>query len=64
VRAVDFFREVKQELVKVKWPAMNEVGITLAFVIVAAGIAGIVLLLVDSAIYKLVKMFLGIGGAL
>ena len=64
MKAVSFFKEVRREVSRVAWPSVREVAITSAFVFFAAGLAGIVLLLVDSAIYKLVKMFLGIGGDL
>ena len=62
MRAVDFLKEVRREVSKVTWPTLREVVMTSAFVLFATGIAGIVLLLVDSGIYKLIKIFLGIGG--
>jgi preprotein translocase subunit SecE len=64
MKAVSFFKEVRQEVTKVKWPSVNEVAVTSLFVLVAAAISGVVLLLIDSAIYKLVKIFLDIGGDL
>ena len=62
MRAVDFLKEVRREVSKVTWPTVREVAMTSAFVLFATGIAGIILLLVDSGIYKLIKIFLGIGG--
>ncbi|CAG7589963.1 MAG: preprotein translocase subunit SecE [Candidatus Midichloria sp.] len=62
VKAVSFLREVKQEVIKVKWPTFREATLVSLFVIIAAGLAGLLFLLVDSIIYKAVKLLLGIGG--
>ncbi|WHQ47101.1 MAG: preprotein translocase subunit SecE [Candidatus Midichloria sp.] len=62
VKAVSFLKEVKHELIKVKWPTLKEVAIISLFVVIAAGIAGLLFLLVDSTIYKAIKLLLGIGG--
>lgn len=62
MKAVSFLKEVKHELIKVKWPTLKEVAIISLFVVIAAGIAGLLFLLVDSTIYKAIKLLLGIGG--
>jgi preprotein translocase subunit SecE len=62
VRVLDFVKDVRIEANKVSWPAMKEVAITSAFVIVVSGIAGVMFLLIDSIVYKLIKLLLGIGG--
>ncbi|CAK6550913.1 MAG: preprotein translocase subunit SecE [Candidatus Midichloria mitochondrii] len=62
VKAVRFLREVKQEVIKVKWPTFREAALISLFVIIAAGLAGLLFLLVDSIIYKAIKLLLGIGG--
>ncbi|AEI88805.1 MAG: preprotein translocase subunit SecE [Candidatus Midichloria mitochondrii] len=62
VKAVSFLREVKQEVIKVKWPTFREAALISLFVIIAAGLAGLLFLLVDSIIYKAIKLLLGIGG--
>ncbi|WP_237697414.1 preprotein translocase subunit SecE [Candidatus Midichloria mitochondrii] len=62
MKAVSFLREVKQEVIKVKWPTFREAALISLFVIIAAGLAGLLFLLVDSIIYKAIKLLLGIGG--
>ncbi|MDJ1257241.1 MAG: preprotein translocase subunit SecE [Candidatus Midichloria sp.] len=62
VKAVSFLREVQQEVIKVKWPTFREAALISLFVIIAAGLAGLLFLLVDSIIYKAIKLLLGIGG--
>lgn len=62
MRAVSFVKEVKQELLKVKWPTFREVAVIAAFVILSAGLTGLLFLFIDSVIYKVIKLLLGIGG--
>jgi preprotein translocase subunit SecE len=60
VKALEFFREVKVEFNKVFWPQKQEVLSSSIVVIIASVIAGVFFLLVDSIIYKLIQLFLGI----
>jgi len=62
VKAADFLKEVKQELIKVKWPTLKEVSLISLFVVIAASVAGVIFLLIDSVIYKVVRLLLGVGG--
>jgi preprotein translocase subunit SecE len=60
VKVFNFLREVKVEANKVVWPDRKEVMQTWMFVIVAAVVAAVFFLLVDSLVYKLIKFLLDI----
>lgn len=62
MKAVSFFKEVKQELLKVKWPSSKEAVIISSLVIAAAAISGLLFLFIDTIIYRFIKMFLGMKG--
>lgn len=55
-----FFQEVKVELKKVVWPSRKETGTIVALVLAVVAISGLFFLLVDSLVYKIVQLFLGI----
>ncbi|WP_410519903.1 preprotein translocase subunit SecE [Candidatus Lariskella endosymbiont of Epinotia ramella] len=58
---ITFFKEVSAEARKVVWPSSRELYVTVLFVIFVAFIAGLVFFLVDSALYRIVKLFLNFG---
>jgi preprotein translocase subunit SecE len=60
VKVFNFLREVKVEANKVVWPDRKEVMQTWMFVVVAAVVAAVFFLLVDSLVYKLIKFLLDI----
>lgn len=62
MRVLQFIKEVRSEAVRITWPENKEVLLTLAFVIFVATFSGIMFLLIDSMVYKLIKLFLGFGG--
>ncbi len=58
---VQFFREVKQETLKVTWPSRKETLLTTAMVFLMAFFAAVFLFLVDQILGFGVRMILGIG---
>lgn len=60
MKARVFIKEVSQETKKVKWPRLKEVVYVALLVIVFASLAGLLCLLVDSVVYKFIKILLGI----
>ncbi|RPI75459.1 MAG: preprotein translocase subunit SecE [Desulfobacteraceae bacterium] len=55
---VQFFRDAKMELKKVKWPTRKELLATTAMVLVLTIIVGIFLGLVDAGLIKLIQFSL------
>lgn len=62
MKSINFLKEVKQEALKVKWPSLRDVSVISFIVFLAVSIAGALLLVVDTVIYRLIKAVLGIGG--
>ena len=62
VNAVEFVREVRQEMSKVTWPSRKETMVTTAMVFVMVFFMGIILLAADAIIAELVQLVLNIGG--
>lgn len=60
MKALEFFREVKIEFNKVFWPEKQEALSSSVIVIIASVVAGVLFLLIDSIIYKVIQLFLGI----
>lgn len=61
VSPIQFFRQVKQEVKKVTWPARKEVIQTSIMVIILVSIAAAFFFFVDQIIGWIVKLVLGIG---
>jgi preprotein translocase subunit SecE len=59
--AVQFFREVKQEGIKVTWPSRKEVTTTTFIVFVMVGITAAILLAADFVISNGVQFILDLG---
>ena len=62
VKAIEFVREVRQEMSKVTWPSRKETMVTTAMVFVMVFFMGIILLAADAIIAELVQLVLNIGG--
>jgi preprotein translocase subunit SecE len=60
VKIFSFLREVRVEANKVVWPDRKEVMQTWMFVVFAAVVAAVFFLLVDSLVYKFIKLLLDI----
>ena len=61
VSPLQFFRQVKQEVKKVSWPAKNEVIRTSFMVLVIVAIAATFFFFVDQILGWVVKLILGLG---
>ena len=55
---VKFFREVLQEARRVSWPSLRETLSSGLLVAIAAFVAGLFFLLVDTSVYALIKLIL------
>jgi preprotein translocase subunit SecE len=56
-----FFRQVRQEVVKVTWPSRKETTISTAMVLVMVVLASVFFLLVDQFFAWAVKLIFGLG---
>jgi len=56
-----FFRQVRQEALKVTWPSRKETLVSTAMVFVMVVLAAIFFFLVDQALSYLVKLVFGLG---
>lgn len=56
---VNFYREVRSEVLRVVWPARRETLMSVALVFGMVVMAGLFFLLVDSLLFKLIKFILG-----
>lgn len=61
VSPIQFFRQVKQEVKKVTWPAKKEVSHVTAMVIIIVAIASLFFFFVDVVLAWGVKLILGLG---
>lgn len=61
-KAVEFVREVRQEMSKVTWPTRKETTVTTIMVFVMVFIMGLIMLAADAVISHLVQLVLNIGG--
>ena len=61
VRPLDFFKQVKQEALKVTWPTRRETTVTTSMVFILVFVSAILFFLVDRILAFGVKTFLGIG---
>ncbi|MCE2992571.1 MAG: preprotein translocase subunit SecE [Candidatus Jidaibacter sp.] len=59
VNIVNFYKEVKSEVLRVVWPTRKETMLALALVLGMVVIAGLFFLLVDSLLFKFIKLILG-----
>ena len=57
----DFIRETRQEITKVIWPTRKETLVTTALIVVAALIAGVFFLGIDSALGFVISRVLGMN---
>lgn len=55
---VSFFKEVKAEVLKISWPNKTELISSVGLVIVVSAIAALLFFLLDTAIYKVIKIIL------
>lgn len=56
---VNFYREVKSEVLRIVWPSRKEAMTSVMLVLGMVVIAGLFFLLVDSLLFKLIKFVLG-----
>ena len=56
-----FFREVRQEVIKVTWPTRKETAISTGMVLLMVVLASIFFLLVDQFFAWAVRMIFGLG---
>jgi preprotein translocase subunit SecE len=56
-----FINQVKQEAIKVSWPAKSETRSSTMIVIVMVVISSFFFLLVDTLAFKIIQFVLGIG---
>lgn len=61
VRPLDFFKQVKQEALKVTWPTRRETTVTTSMVFILVFVSAIFFFIVDRILAFGVKTFLGIG---
>lgn len=61
VSPIQFFRQVKQEVKKVTWPAKKEVSQVTTMVIIIVAIASTFFFFVDVVLGWAVKLILGLG---
>lgn len=61
ISPIQFFRQVKQEVKKVTWPARKEVSRISMVVIVLVAIATVFFFFVDQILGWIVQMILGMG---
>jgi preprotein translocase subunit SecE len=61
INIVNFFEQVKQEMVKVTWPSKKETIFSTMMVIVMVTISSIFFLLVDMIVHNTIQLLLGIG---
>jgi len=61
INPIVFFRQVRQEMVKVTWPTRKETGISTAMVLLMVVLASVFFLLVDQFFAWAVKMIFGLG---
>jgi len=59
MRVVSFFREVRAEVLKITWPSRKELLSSIGLVVVASSIAAFLFFLIDTVIYKVLKIVLG-----
>jgi preprotein translocase subunit SecE len=59
--AVEFVKQVRQEVGRVTWPARRETTVTTTMVFILVGVAAVFFFLVDRVLAFGVKTFLGIG---
>lgn len=57
---VAFYKEVRVEVSKITWPNRRETMMATGLVFFLATLAGLFLLVVDMALYKLVQFILGV----
>ena len=57
----DFARETRREIAKVTWPTRKEVGVTTVLIVVAALIAGVFFLMIDTGLGWVVSKILGMN---
>lgn len=62
VSPIEFFRQVRQETVKVTWPSRKETLITTAMVFVMGLVAALFFFVVDTILRFGVQTILGLGG--
>ncbi len=59
MNVVNFYREVRSEVLRIVWPARRETFMSVALVFGMVIIAGLFFLIVDSLLFKLIKFILG-----
>ncbi len=61
VKAADFIRQVKQEVVKITWPKRQEVTVTTIAVFIFVSIAAVFFLCADFVLQSIVRKILSLG---
>lgn len=61
ISPIQFFRQVKQEVKKITWPARKEVTRTSTMVIILVAIATLFFFFVDQILGWIVQVVLGMG---
>lgn len=57
---VNFYKEVRAEVLKVSWPTRKEVMMAVGLVLFLAALAGVFFLIVDAVLLKIVDFVLGV----
>lgn len=57
----DFARETRREIAKVTWPSRKEIMVTTVLIVIAALIAGVFFLMIDTALGYVVSKMLGMS---
>ena len=61
INPIVFFRQVRQEMVKVTWPTRKETTVSTGMVLVMVVLASVFFLLVDQFFAWAVRMIFGLG---
>jgi preprotein translocase subunit SecE len=61
IKAFEFIRQVKQEVVKITWPTRQEVTVTTVAVLIFVSIAALFFLCADFVLQYLVRKILSLG---
>lgn len=59
MKLLNFYKEVKAEALRIVWPARKDTTIAVGLVFAMVVVFGVFFLLIDTVLYKLVKLVLG-----
>lgn len=61
IKAAEFIKQVKQEVIKITWPTRQEVTVTTVSVFIFVSIAAVFFLCTDFVLQALVRKILSLG---